>query len=105
MTTKTSRTERILLRVSPAEKELIRERAGGARRMSDYIRRVAIEGAGAGRAGRPPKPHRESSNLSAPADFEQRVAAKMHSNGVPRRSAAILVKREMARESAGSVSS
>lgn len=98
MATLTSRTERILLRVSPAEKELIRERAGGARLMSDYIRRVAIEGAGAGRAGRPPKPRRESSNLSAPApDFEQRVTAKMRSNGVPRRSAEILVKREMAR--------
>ena len=93
MAAQTSRTERILLRVSPAEKELIRERAGGARRMSDYIRRRAI-GDSTDWNRRPAAPEPIGPSVS----YEARVLAKMKSNGVPRASAEILVKREMARE-------
>jgi len=97
VTSKASRTDRILLRVTPAEKALIRERAGGSRQMSDYIRRRALGGAGPEIAERAALDRQfEKSAARAPGDFAALV--ERHAQRMPRRSAEILARREMARE-------
>jgi len=91
----TKRTARILLRVTPAEKELIKERAGGSRQVSDYIRRRALQGAGPEIAERAALDRQfEKSAARAPGDFAALVAR--HEKRMPRRSAEILARREMA---------
>jgi hypothetical protein len=93
---KAGRTERILLRVTPAEKELIRERAGGPREMSDYIRRRALSGSGPEIVERAALDRQfEKAASRAPGDFAALV--ERHAQRMPRRSAEILARREMAR--------
>jgi uncharacterized protein (DUF1778 family) len=95
----TKRTARILLRVTPAEKELIRERAGGTRQVSDYIRRQALSGVGPEIAERAALDRQfEKASARAPGDFAALV--ERHAQRMPRRSAEILARREMARERA-----
>lgn len=97
MAAKTKRTARILLRVTPAEKELIKERAGGTRQVSDYIRRRALGPAGPEIAGRAALDRQfEKSAAQAPGDFAALV--ERHAQRMPRRSAEILARREMARK-------
>jgi uncharacterized protein (DUF1778 family) len=94
---KAKRTDRILLRVTPAEKALIRERAGGARQMSDFIRRLALGGADSAVAERRAQDRRaEKAEARAPGDFAALV--DRYEKTMPRRSAKIVAKRELARE-------
>lgn len=96
MATKTKRTDRILLRVTPAEKALIRERAGGARQMSDFIRRLALGGADSTVAERRAQDRRvEKAEARAPGDFAVLVA--QFERTMPRRSAEIAARRQLAR--------
>jgi hypothetical protein len=93
---KAKRTDRILLRVTPAEKALIRERAGGSRQMSDFIRRLALGGADSAVAERRAQDRWvEKAEARAPGDFAALVAR--YEKTMPRRSAEIVAKRELAR--------
>lgn len=99
------------IRVSEAEKALIRERADACGLgVSEYVRRSAMAlepsavGVGAGRTtGKDVHTQRSteeccaSVDSSGPDDFEAQVRRKEQSNGVGRRSAETLVKREMTR--------
>jgi hypothetical protein len=102
------RTEWLKVRCSPVEMETIRARAAEAgTSVSEHVRLRSAEPVSGVRAEGLRRSSREArgvggNSLISPDSgdsFEQRVTAKMRANGIPLRSAEILVKREMARES------
>jgi Mobilization protein NikA len=94
----TNRTERIILRVSPAEKALIAERAAGAGLgLSAFIRREAGIGH-FGSKGRPDPAESGYTRPEAASDFEERV--REFARTMPRRNAETAVRREDARRKA-----
>ena len=106
-TAATSRSQRIILRVSPAEKALVAEQAQAAGlKVSEYIRREAGIGK-FGRADLMRRPAGIQEDQPQPpmavlegrsADFEQRVRDEMRT--MPKVNAERLVRREEARERA-----
>lgn len=94
MGTLQNRTEWIKLRVSPAEKALIQERAGGEGKVGGYLRKLGLGGeAVAVQATRP-----QGGEISEGDDFERRIRAKELL--MPRRAAETVVRREVAAEAA-----
>jgi hypothetical protein len=98
--TKTNRTELIPLRATPAEKALIQEKAGGARKVSAYLRKLALEDCGQ------PRPAAPTVAAATPdgrkfipgPDHDRRV--RDHARRMPQKTAERVVSREEAREAA-----
>lgn len=96
---KTNRSLILPVRVSPAEKALLQERAGGPGKVSAYLRELGLGGtAPVDRVDVPPTV--ESGPARGP-DFEQRV--KVVARRMPRRAAEKVVRSEEARERSAAV--
>lgn len=111
------RTEWLKVRASPVEKATIEARAQEAgigvsehlrQRGSEPVSGVGTRGSGAsqprgqGRGEMSPSGSTDSGDGPV-SDLEARIEVKMRSNGIGKRSAEILVKRDMARERAEAV--
>jgi hypothetical protein len=93
--TRTNRSEVIPLRTTPAEKALIQEKAGGPRKVSAYLRRLALEDGEP--AVRPENGYVAPEHETTPA-FDRRV--RELSRRMPKRNAEQVVRREEAKEKA-----
>lgn len=93
-----SKTADIKLRVSPAEKLLIQEKAGGARKVSAYLRRLALEDGGSSRPAVRPEPGHVQPEHQAGPDRQRRVNEK--ATRMSRRNAEFDVSQEEAQERA-----
>lgn len=98
MAEKTNRTQIINLRTTPGEKALIQEKAGGARMVSSYLRKLALADAGQP-AGLPEADHAAQAHQAEPGpEHDRRVKAA--ARRMPRRTAERVVSREEAKERA-----
>lgn len=99
MAEKTNRTQIINLRTTPGEKALIQEKAGGARMVSSYLRKLALADAALPQPGHPEADHAAQAHQAEPGpEHDRRVKAA--ARRMPRRTAERVVGREEAKERA-----